>query len=595
MASVDVILFAAESIAKLGSQVKKSFVDGVKREELVLPLPRLPKTTSYETAVRFFQRGGSEFADENPRIQKLLSNHSNGVITDEEKEELVLFDQEYKGIQAAENGAYVDNGVNVDEFRSLMTIRQWKRGNDPNPSTLQRVAGSLVEITVDYFISHSEALNKDSKNHKALKAFLEGIDDIQFSETRINKLAPALLVAAIETLDESPELITANENGQEIIKGITKKLGEDINERIEAIDNNLLKEQSVKNWGLFIFKSALGSAGTTVLKEPNKYLGVEDNDQAALVSSIGGTLLDIVLDDVLIADPDNTEVKIGALFSKTAIDELIKVSLKTVSEHPDLINVDHDGIKNILTETVSALAAIDDPIGLQLLPEIGRVIIEKTAGNLESIWPGDNNNPANHLLIISSREILEALSQPSPGGWKPKLTKEQTLGIVNTVFDEVVENPDWILTRLDGKPILRGALEAVFEALEQIPENRLSKHGIKTIITVSIKHIALRADFLDKLPGDTQENKMIITLLLDAVFGLIFKDDVDPKVKWALAKEKVVHRILEAVLEKIGDLGMVLNSIEKIRETLEAEIRKLIDGQGFTVDQLIEKIKKIEL
>ncbi|NAS30671.1 hypothetical protein GTQ40_06785 [Flavobacteriaceae bacterium R38] len=595
MASVDVILFAAESIVKLGSQVKKAFVDGVKRKELVLPLPRFPKTNNFETAVRFFQRGGSEFADENPRIQQLLNLQASGLITEEEKEELIFFDQEYKGIQAAENGTYIESGVNADELRSLMTIRQWERGKDPNPTALQRVAGSLVEITVDYFVSHAEALNKDSKGNKTLRAFLEGIDDIQFSEAKINDLAPALLVAAVETLDEVPELITANEKGQGIIKSITKGLGEDINARIEAVGDNLQKQQSLKNWGLFVFKSALSSAGTTVLKEPNKYLGIKDKDQAALVSNIGGTFLDIVLEDVIIADPDNTKINLGALFSKDAVDELIKVSLKTVSEHPGLININHDGIKNILTETVGALAALEDPIGIQLLPEVGRIIIEKTAGNLESIWPGDIDNPANHLLIVSSREILEAISKPRPGGWKPNLTKDQLLGVVNTVIDEVIDNPEWILTQLDGKPILRNALEAVFEALEQIPENRLSKHGLKTIITVSIKHIALRADFLDKLPGDTGENKMIVTLLLDTVFGLIFKDGVDPKIKWTLAKEKVVHQILEAVFDKMSNLGLIPDSIEKIKETLETEINKLINGEGFTIDQLIEEIKIIEL
>jgi len=587
MVTVELILFAAKSIIKLGGNIQKVFVKNIKEKEMVLPLPNIPVKSNFEAAFGWFRLSDVDYSLENPRIEELVEKDKlPGGLSAPEKEEIILFKQEYDLLHSYSNNELTE-GISKDDLKAILTVKQWENGKSPNRSTMQILAGTILEISVDYFSENDKFLNKDTKEHKALKSFLKGIDDVKFSETNVKVLIPELFIEVVETIESHPDLIKSGEVGEELIQKITSNLAKDINDKMVAAPGDL----TIKNLGKVIFKSSLITASETILVDPDKFLGIDDAGKAALVSNIGSTLFNIIIDNEI----DGGRLKF--VFSQKSVDAILKSSLKTIGEHPDLLNINHEGVEKILTETAKELAAISDPIGLNLFPEISRIIIEKTAGNLELVWPGDYSSPENHLLITASKVFFETISQPDDTGWSPKLTKTQLIDISETVLDEVVANPDWILA-LDGitnKPLLHTAISSILSSLSAIPDNRLSKNALKEIFKISIKNMALRQEFVERLPGDADTNKTIISSVLEIIFTKILNEDVDVKIHWVLAREQVLTQIIDAVMKKVSISPIDQNTITIIENLLDTELQKLSNGESFSIEQLLNKMETLQI
>ena len=587
MVTVELILFAAKSIIKLGGNIQKVFVKNIKEKEMVLPLPNIPVKSNFEAAFRWVRLSEEDYLLENPRIKELVEKDKlPGGLSAPEKEEIILLKQEDELLHSYSNKELTE-GISKDDLKAILTVKQWENGKSPNRSTLQILAGTILEISVDYFSENDKFLNKDTKEHKALKSFLKGIDDVKFSETNVKVLIPELFIEVVETIENHPDLIKSGEVGEELIQKITSNLAKDINDKMVAAPGDL----TIKNLGKIIFRSSLITASETILVDPDKFLGIDDAGKAALVSNVGSTLFKIIIDNQI----DGGRLK--HVFSQKSVDAILKSSLKTIGEHPDLLNINHDGIEKILIQTATELATISDPIGLNLFPEISRIIIGKTAGNLELVWPGDYSSAENHLLITASKVLLETFSQPDEAGWSPKLTKTQLIDISETVLDEVVANPDWILAldSVTDKPLLHTAISSMLSAMSAIPDNRLSKNTLKEIFKISIKNMALRQEFVERLPGDADTNKTIISSVLEIICTKILNKNVDVKIHWVVAREQVLTQIIDAVMKKVSVSVIDQNTISIIENLLENEFQKLSNGEPFSVEQLLNKIKTLQI
>ena len=587
MGTIDLILFAAKSILKLGGNIQKVFVKNIKEKELLLPLPDIPKKSSFEKAMSSFAQTDVDFS-ENPRIKVLVDKFKSvdESLSPQEKKEIILLRQEIDLLKSYSNNK-LKEGISEDDLKAILTVRQWENGESPHRSTLQILAGTILEISVDYFSENDKFLNKDTKEHKALKSFLKGIDDVKFSETNVRLLIPELFIEAVETIESHPGLITSGEVGEELIQKITANLAKDINDKMVASQGDL----SIKNLGKVIFKSSLITASETILVHPESFLGIDDAGKAALISNLGSTLFNIIIDDQIGGG------RLKLVFSQKSVDAILKSSLKTIGEHPDLLNINHEGIEKILTQTATELAAISDPIALNLFPEISRIIIEKTAGNLELIWPGDYNTPKNHLLITASKVFLETISQPDDNGWSPKLTKTQLIDISEKVMDEVLANPDWILTldSITNKPLLHTAISSILSSMSDIPDKRLSKNGFKEIFKISIKNMALRQEFVQRLPGDATANKTIVSSVLEMIFKKTLNEDVDLKIHWVVAREQILTQIIDTIMKKVSVSAIEQNTINVINNLLDTELQKLTNGEPFSINQLLNKIETLQI
>lgn len=590
----DVVLFAIQSGIRLGKQIQRAYVDNLKSRGLVLPLPDFPARADWTSALNYFEGTGSVHVEDNPRIATLLDKAQQGTLTPEEKEEFSSLHQQGKAIDNAERGDYLGSGITAEDMRALFRVRQWREGEDPNPTALKRIAGTVIEIAVDYFANMPGALNGNSAHSIALKGFLIAIDDVNFVDTPVEEISAELLVAAIETISETPELLTADEKAQELIESVTKGIASDVKDRIEEIRSDeigdLEAEERIRGWGELIFRSVLSNASETVLSNPTKFLGTAEGAESAMVTSVGRALMDVIL-------TDSTEViRLEALFSRDAVDKIVKAALNTLGDHPELLGTSNEGLRNILSQVAKDLAASSRVLDPDILPEMMRLVLEKTSRNLDILWPtGDGPEPVQHLLVTACKEVLETLAQATEDNvWRVRLTKGQIVEVLETVLDEVIENPDWILKEAQQlSPLLRDALEGALEALSQRPLG--TELGIQILRSV-IKAVALRREFVEIVPiGDGDQKKRLVSLALDAIFDAILGGDASTNASWVLARSEFLKSLVQEFLNKLAKEGVSQSKIAELKRVLSEEVQKLADGEPFSFESLIARIENADL
>src|ERR1051326_9189163 len=282
--SAALVLFAIRSALKLGQQLRLAYVDNTRRRELLLPLPNFFSSPDIVSATNYFAGPGERHVAVSARLAALLEKQKapGQSLTTGEESELRAFHSEFFNVDLALNGrlgeASDGSSLSADALNALITIRQWRRGTDPNPPVVQRLDGTLVEIGVDYFLNVPGALNKNSSYSKVIAGVLDGLSQINFAEEQLRDLPVRLFAASAETISAHPEWLSGNSQVQELVKVATRAISANTAARLEQLqaggNSDLVKEQRVLDWAELVFRSVLSSAGHLVLAEPKRFLGV---------------------------------------------------------------------------------------------------------------------------------------------------------------------------------------------------------------------------------------------------------------------------------------------------------------------------------
>jgi hypothetical protein len=163
------------------------------------------------------------------------------------------------------------------------------------------------------------------------------------------------------------------------------------------------------------------------------------------------------------------------------------------------------------------------------------------------------------------------------------------MGIAEVVFDEVVENPDWLLEMADlgGDSALTVAMGAALDSLRQHEGPRLAADAAAAAISAAVKASAIRFELLHGLPaGGADAGKVAIEAAIDAVFENAFGDDVNTEKKWIRARNSTFVAVLEVALDKLAKIGAEQRHIDVLRQ----QIGNLID-ERLSVEELGERLE----
>ncbi|GJM35397.1 MAG: hypothetical protein DHS20C18_43980 [Saprospiraceae bacterium] len=576
--TAEAIIFAINSAIKLGRNVQKAYAESLKSREILLPLPRFSGEPPLLTIEEFFNNkdkieGGARFVEKIERLQILhLAFGQFGFTEDDDKLEYISYYNHFFELQQIDNQAIMvgegdnhpqridDSRLNVDDLLSLLRIRQYENPKLVKTSALQIVAGTLVEIGIDYFNQVPGALNTNSSFGKAMKSFLSALDDIPFSDAAEFKdmselILPKLFITAAEVIGTFSSEISSDEKLQQFIQASTKGLAKDLFERVGKIksDNRFgsiqKEEESDKSirWGQLVLRSMVKNAGTYVFNSPADLFDTNEGG-SHLIQSTGGALLEIIL-----SDPH--KIDISKAFNIESLDRMVKVALNVVAEHPSLIVAPNgqkqEAFRNIIIGISKAIA----DTGIQrpdFLPELVRLVLEHTAGNLEMLWLPKRSGE-KHLLVIAIRQLLEVVSEPIPNAkWEPNLAKGQLIMIAENILDEVVENPEWVRNREEEDiSLLQQVLKAVFGALATIPKReRFNGEVVALLIQISLRTVTNSQKVLDTINWSGHTEKVVI---LNKALDLIFTYTFNPQ------KVNPTERI-----------GLLIDLVEYVSETVIA-------------------------
>jgi len=591
MSSAEVVLFAIRGALKFGEQARAAYVDSTRRRALVLPLPEFTLGTNYQQAVTYLINHPPQ---DSPRMQGFVVKLNDNVpLTDEEKQVVLDYhnDQLLAKLPGSSGFATANDGsvVAQSSLDALVTIRQWRREDDPTKSTLQRIAGSLIEIGVDYYLETPGALDTDSKSGRAVKGFLEGLDTISFAEESIGDLPRKLFVITLETLSENPELLSDSAKSQVLIKAATAGIATDVNAKILELranegGANLGKEEAIRFWGETVFRSLLTSTARTVLEDPTKFLDVDDAGKSALISKVGGSFLDMV-DEIPFGE-------LESIFSEKTLEAVTDAALAAVAEHPELVSGDNSRLGPLITQLAKDMKAMDTLYSRQSIPEITRLVLVATGENLEIIWP-PGDEPGKNLALLAAKNTIEVLSAQAPQGssWQLSFSSTDLEQVVELVVDDIAESPVWLANALDEhdgklKPVLTAVLASIRDRGDQ---KLLTRETAVGLISVAMHSAAQSSDFVKTVPNRGPFIAALVNIILDSAFS------DSSKVSWRMVKYEFLVGLTDHLVEELQNYSMDDAKLESVLTAVESELdsyaQRLRVGGDVSLDGLLAKLK----
>ena len=590
--TADIVMWGIRAGIRLAQQGRQAYVEATINRELTLPLPNYNPEVSVGTAEGYFSGRGKKHLDENARLKELyeISMDVNRELTVEQKKEFTEFYVDFKREEEIKSGEITGDelALTKEALLSLVTVRQWAAKNSPFPSAYQRIIGTLIEVGIDYFASSPEAIDGQSASGRAIKGFLQSIDELNFAEERVDQLAKSLFFSTLETLEENPDLLSGDDKIEKLVEEVARGLIRDAGKFSEDLaGKDLAKQEKIHVWANLVFRSLLSNVGHTVLANPNTYLALDDTSTQALIASVGTSILDTIITE--------DSVDLTELLSREGVDTVLSAALFALAENPSLMGVDHQGLKKLLSQIARDLAESSLLLNPDILPEVMRLVLERTAAHADLLWPNEFQHAEKHLLVTASRELLSQLAKPpSPGDtWTPKLTKSQILGVVETVMDEVVQNPEWLVKEAESENvILAEVVESVMVTLRTVPANRLSGETGMEVLKSAIKAVALRKDFLEKIALHGVQ-KQAIAATLETLIDACLADEVPPQARWTLARGEVFSLIADTVLTRLAEEGISKANLSKVKEFIRETAADLASGRPWELHLLIDNINNL--
>lgn len=521
--TAEAIILAINSAIKLGDRLQRAYANSIKAKAILLPLPQFDTRPNFERAHRFFkfEEQGQTFCSRIERIQHLFDEQESFGLGSAEQDEYVDYyiQLHFQLEKDRRSDSAEDAEINLDSLLALLQVRQWESGKAPRNSPVKLVAGTLVEIGIDYFNQVPGALNPKSSLGRVMQHFLSAVDDIEIAESEdlqqlSEQLVPQLFIAAAESVQSLSKDISSDEKIQAFIAATSKNIADDLIRRTR--DQDPAHTEEAVRWGQLVLRSMVKNAGHYVFGAPAEFFRTNEG-ASNLIKATGNVILDAVL-----SDPHQLDLKHG--FNIDTLDRLVRSALQVVAEHPKMIS-GKDGVREVVMGVSAAMAEAGIKNRPDLLPELVRIILEHTADNFQLIVRGGPGEPGKHLLVIAIQQLLLAISRPVPEGrWKLRLPKGQLISIAENILDEVVMNPDWVLATVEDKTLLQETLDATFQALAGLPKDqRLNKEMLEMIIRVNIRTVVTNQGVLSRVHWGTEEQEVVILQKgLDLVFHFVF-------------------------------------------------------------------------
>lgn len=516
--TAEAIILAINSAIKLGDALQRAYANSIKAKTILLPLPTISVRPNAARAHRFFQEEGKEFPDRIERIRQLFDEFEIRGLVGIDQDDYVEYylHLENQLVKARREDLVDDTSINLDNVMALLRVRQWESGKMPGQSPIKLVAGTLVEIGIDYFNQVPGALNPNSSLGMAMKHFLSAIDDIPIAEIENIKalsemVIPRLFIAAAESLQALSQDISGDEKIQAFIAATSRGIAEEVIER----SRHAADDEAVK-WGQLVLRSMVKHAGHYVFNAPADILHTNQG-VSKLIQATGKVLLETIL-----TDPQGMDMK-GA-FNIDTLDQVMRSAFGVIAEHPQMID-GRDGFREVVVGISSALAESGVKSRPDLLPELVRLVLEHTAGNFHLIVRGAPGEPGKQLLVIAVRQFLMTLSKSGPGGhWRLSLAKGQLIAIIENILEEVVSNPSWILEEVAGNTLLEATLQATFTALAGLPKDqRLNQEVLQMIIRTNLRTVVSNQAVLERVHWASDEEEVVILQKsLDLLFQFVF-------------------------------------------------------------------------
>ena len=361
---VSMILFAIHGAIKLGQKLRVIYEDKVRDEDLVLPPPGPvpPGLPDWDLDVKpFFEGNGQALVAPPPEAEFTKDGQPalpEGMYYELWKERGKPIYQErlcfaYQEIIGKLNPHREEEDVSGDYRRepdkfyqganALFVVKQWREGTKPNPPVWQRLAGTVVELAVDYATVDPRLFGGNGKGDRLVRSFLLSLQGVDF-DARHDELLREILQASLITFGGQVDVVVDDDTLALLLKRVTITL---VN-RMEEAQNDANQLLTLYNFRRDLLQDVLRISAATVSEQAGLLLGSQESKEEQL--------LNVVLQSVL-----NAFQKQPQLFSNQTLRAMYSAGLTAVAQNATLIlpgktgEPSHEFLSQLFTETVQFL------------------------------------------------------------------------------------------------------------------------------------------------------------------------------------------------------------------------------------------------
>jgi len=552
---VQLIMLAIRAAIRIAEQARHAFADSLRSAAITLPLPNFPAAPDLSSIENFYRDGdGKEFFAANLRVRtlvgKVAAQGPRSLSAEEDKEIHALFD-EHTLLIRARNGQVVGTagaeslaatGLTDEDLVVLVSVRQWRKGHDPNPTVLRRLAGTLVNIAVDYAVSMPDLANSSSAQARLLREFLVQFQDVDFVETAPTEIVPMMATSLLDFMSVHPELLVKDRRGQVLVQHAAGAVYGALNASLQAGLTLSEKDQRTE-LANGIFRALLRGAASAAVDNPDLFLRASSPEEQDLLRSVAGALMDS-LGEAAAGDPDRA-------FGSEAFARVAQAALLAVGRHPELaVKGGSPFLTGLVRATAVDVAAVlaDNPgsplDASTILPEVLRLVLVNTAGNLDALAPAGLDHPEKQLLVVATKEVLRAVAAAPPAGaaWRTAFSEDEALRIIGVVVQEAAQNPGWVAGSIKD-PLIAEIVRELLATMRRLGSTRLDSATAVAIVESVLR--AMGRQYTLQLK--TAAGKRYGTLALEIVLTALFGPGASAQVTWVALRGQVVQDIVDAV------------------------------------------------
>jgi hypothetical protein len=150
------------------------------------------------------------------------------------------------------------------------------------------------------------------------------------------------------------------------------------------------------------------------------------------------------------------------------------------------------------------------------------------------------------------------------------------LGFLESLLDEIVNNPEWVAEQTGGQPrLLRLALDSALASLRRQSGERLTSETAVRTLRATVGAVAVNLPLLDTLPAAGSEPaRTALTAVLDTLFDEMLNPSLGTSAEWHLARNSSLSLAIELVLDRLARRPFAETHLDLLRD----EIRKVAAG-----------------
>ncbi|HEV7732110.1 MAG TPA: hypothetical protein VGR62_08105 [Candidatus Binatia bacterium] len=489
------IIFAIESAIRLGIKINEVLLDETTNRDLVLPLGDLFGDIDVGNAATYF--------DDHPELVQAHGRYHG--LTSAERV------QAYKAMVAINRKlGRADEAIEANQvLERLDAFEQFGKGSGPGHPA-RRILGTVVEIGIDYFATHPEAMGKDSSAKRIVQAFVLRLDEVDFAEGSPIEIAGDVLTAALHTLDEDVTLLDDDERLHALLHGVTSALITEVAGAASAGDL-LARKNLVQRLGSSVLRGAAGAF-------------TENLDLFLPGDGTARTLVESTLTQVMEGVRAHSD-----LFTNESLELIFRSGLRAVGENAALFS-DRKMLQSLITSTTLALT---DATGRTLFS--AETVAAVVAGALTSASENvdtliEAKDPQHQRLARAVGAMALGLSTQlgADPSLKDLLSRRQLVDLTQEVFGEVARHPDALLGDHADDPrmsALAQVIGSVAGALGNHPGHLLDGGGLQKLVMVALQVGVRNADGLLDLDHADPTTNLLFRALKEVATAVAGSDD----------------------------------------------------------------------